>query len=1082
MNEIIQIPENYILSSSTDMHGTIVEVSAHFEEISGYSRDELIGQPHNMIRHPLVPKVVFEDFWRTLKEGQSWNGIVVNKAKDGREYWVMANVMPFTEGGVHKGYTSIRRPVTLKQIEAAKAIYKELENGKKVINHGVITSPLESKYNRSFWGRMSLSKKVMTTFGTVSILALSALGVDGYYNYKHEYNHQGDILSQNMVLDMNKTVDAALNSAKAMASSQSFDPILIDSLVQNDRNIAIPHLAELYEKNAKLYPDKKLKIHLHTPEAKSFIRSWKLNKYGDDLSGFRFTINDVIKNKQPIGGLEMGKAGLTARGLSPMYSSEGKYVGSIEVIYPMKEITDIHEHEHNQFLVMMKNEFTKVKNDSGSIDLAGKYKIVGEKNYSASAVDAIKSIDVNKLISQGWVLNGNKFVSAAPIKSVTGEAVGYQVIFTDAKPFNVEMAAVKDQFIFMLATVIGIILLMIGAVMTMMYQSVLRPVDRLKDVIEQVVETGRFESRLSVYDSNSEVIKISKAFNSLMDSLQLSISSSANMMMGLSQGKFDGRQKVDQSGELENLRTVGNASADRIESTMSLLKESMDNLANSEFKKFIAVPEDITGGYKEMLEKSQQTANDLANSVDQINIVANHLAKGDFSGRLTVELSGEMKLLKDNLNTSLENIDSALGEVGRSLSALSKGDLTARVEGDFHGQLAAMQSVINNSLGNLGSLIIEMGQHVESVSSSSEKISADNQTLSGRAQEQAAMLEETAATMEEIASIVQSSSDNAVHASSLTQKVNGQSQEGMAVMNKTMTTLEGVQSETATIKEIITLIDGIAFQTNLLALNAAVEAARAGEHGRGFAVVAGEVRTLAGRSSDAADQIKELIEQITAKISEGVAQAKESNDKLSEVAVAIQDVDSLVSEISQSSQEQSSGIAQVNDAISNIDSNTQANAAMAEEATRLSEDLQKVAQELKNSSSSFNVDPDLLSMGTTVKIGTFDFAKARRAHRGWRSHMSGSIYTGADVDDTAIATDHHACELGKWMDSHREEYSSNPTYRALDEKHIELHKGIANYLDKSSGRPMSNEEIEKLDGISNEIIALITKLETEVGG
>ena len=172
--------------------------------------------------------------------------------------------------------------------------------------------------------------------------------------------------------------------------------------------------------------------------------------------------------------------------------------------------------------------------------------------------------------------------------------------------------------------------------------------------------------------------------------------------------------------------------------------------------------------------------------------------------------------------------------------------------------------------------------------------------------------------------------------------------------------MEEINNSSKRIKDIIVVIDEIAFQTNLLALNAAVEAARAGEQGRGFAVVASEVRNLAQRSAAAAKEIKELIQDSVMKVEEGSRLANESGETLAKIVTAVTQVNDIIAEITAASQEQSSGINQVNKAITQMDEMTQQNAALVEEAAAASESMSDQAQTLRQKVSFFNLGDALI--------------------------------------------------------------------------------------------------------------------------
>jgi aerotaxis receptor len=161
--------------------------------------------------------------------------------------------------------------------------------------------------------------------------------------------------------------------------------------------------------------------------------------------------------------------------------------------------------------------------------------------------------------------------------------------------------------------------------------------------------------------------------------------------------------------------------------------------------------------------------------------------------------------------------------------------------------------------------------------------------------------------------------------------------------------MQAIDVSSSKVREIIGVIEGIAFQTNILALNAAVEAARAGEQGRGFAVVASEVRALAQRSAVAAKEIRELIAESANHISVGTLQMQTATKTIDRVVVTVREVGELIQLITSATKEQATGIAQVNEAVTQLDTVTQQNAALVEESAASSNELNGSAVTLARS-------------------------------------------------------------------------------------------------------------------------------------
>ncbi|PIF90341.1 methyl-accepting chemotaxis protein [Acidovorax sp. 62] len=297
-------------------------------------------------------------------------------------------------------------------------------------------------------------------------------------------------------------------------------------------------------------------------------------------------------------------------------------------------------------------------------------------------------------------------------------------------------------------------------------------------------------------------------------------------------------------------------------------------------------------------------------------------------------------------------------------TAIAAGDLATPIpQGakDEPGQLLTELAIMRNKLAEI---VSNVRQSAESVSTASAEISQGNHDLSARTERQASALEETAASMEELGSTVRQNSDSAQAANKLATNANTVAVQGGEVVAQVVETMKGINDSSRKIADIISVIDGIAFQTNILALNAAVEAARAGEQGRGFAVVASEVRGLAGRSAEAAKEIKQLISASVTRVEQGTALVDKAGLTMTEVVTSIRRVTDIVREISAASAEQSDGVGQVGEAVMQMDQATQQNAALVEEMAAAASSMKTQAQELVDAVAVFRLEQSSAAMAS----------------------------------------------------------------------------------------------------------------------
>ena len=296
-----------------------------------------------------------------------------------------------------------------------------------------------------------------------------------------------------------------------------------------------------------------------------------------------------------------------------------------------------------------------------------------------------------------------------------------------------------------------------------------------------------------------------------------------------------------------------------------------------------------------------------------------------------------------------------LREASEAAATVARGDLTVRVQTGRSDEIGQLLTALNKMVESLHYVVTEVRDSGESIHVASSEVAAGNTDLSARTEHAASNLQQTAASIAQLAQMVAANADSTRQANALAVNATEVASKGGAVVSQVVRTMEEINASSQKIADIVGIIDGIAFQTNILALNAAVEAARAGEQGRGFAVVASEVRALAGRSANAAREIKALISSSVEKVSDGAKLVVTAGSTMGDIVQSVERVTTLMSEINAASTEQSTQIGQVSQAVDQLDHMTQQNAALVEQGAAAAQSLQDQANRLAGAMGQFQL-------------------------------------------------------------------------------------------------------------------------------
>ncbi len=507
-----------------------------------------------------------------------------------------------------------------------------------------------------------------------------------------------------------------------------------------------------------------------------------------------------------------------------------------------------------------------------------------------------------------------------------------------------------------IALLCGAILIIGGTASWLITRAISKPLVQSLEVAKRI-SRGDLTSDIFV-EGEDESAQLLRALNTMQESLRTTVDEITHIVeaAGL-QGNFNVKMNLaGKEGFSKTLSVLLNQLSDITSAGLHDITRVAQALASGDLTQRIT--KDYPGTFGQSKDSINNTVDTLTKIVDEIKkIVEDAALHGSFATKIDMNgKTGYSKTLAELLNQLSDVTDAGLRDVVRVAEALAAADLTQTITEDYPGLFGQTKDAVNTTVDNLQKLVMGVKHSVDSIGTASKEIALGNSDLSRRTEEQAASLEETAASMEELTSTVKQNAENAKQANQLAYSASSVAQKGGHAVHEVVGTMSAINESSRKIVDIISVINEIAFQTNILALNAAVEAARAGEQGRGFAVVATEVRNLAQRSASAAKEIKTLIDDSVTKVEVGTKLVDDAGKTMEEIVNAVKRVTDIMSEISAASSEQSKGIEQVNQTITQMDEVTQQNAALVEEAAAAAASLEDEAQNLSTSVSVFKMD------------------------------------------------------------------------------------------------------------------------------
>ncbi|WP_044411581.1 methyl-accepting chemotaxis protein [Thiomicrospira microaerophila] len=852
--------------------------------------------------------------------------------------FVSVNLVP-TETNIIKA--SFKSITETSRIETIQANYQKLNSGYYRCREGKIVHKAKDLL-LSLTGKNHLSIKQQVVAYSVVFLIVVTFSL-----YLQKEMSQQTVIkgatadyAQQAKRQFNATIQARHMVGSTVLTGISKDLGVPLAIFERDVDTLDIYFGDIREHFAKTTDFKQLRVDITDEKGISFYSSWLENQSDLDRSGIAY-ISSQIRSPKVKTVLDIGRQGAAIRTLLPIITPAGQYIGSIELFQPTSTIAESFKNDGLSYIELYHEDYLK-KLGGFTSELLAEPRFDAQKKLvlaqwpgftpNQAIISRLKDRDVLSILQRSTLVENGYIHTVLPMHNEAKDIIGYVIVSEGLDSFNQKIAEQLDAIDTTFYTTVTVLALTMLSVLLFIWLAILSRINRLRQQIEHSVETSDLSLRVD-QSGRDELSNMAKAYNQQASLTQFAISETSTALDKIVNGDLSHEISYPFKSDFADLKQKLNNTATGLSTTFCKIEEVMTDLKMGRFD--AEHSNTLNGAYFKVVEDCKSSMHTLSSVFAEVTRVLYFAQRGKFDERM--QLSGaqnDVDKLVQTINAALSNLESGFDDIVQAAQALAGGDFAYNITKPYEYKIDEAKAALNQSFSDLSAVMTEIINEANDIEQNIQTVSTEADALSTRTQQQAASIEETSAAMEQTSSQVQANLQSTREALVITKSSVDVLKGANAAMGETQSAMTGIKTASAKIQEIVAIIDSIAFQTNLLALNAAVEAARAGDHGRGFAVVAGEVRSLAGKSADAAKQIGNLINDSVQRVDAGVTKVETVNSYIEKITQEIQSVSSVVETINLSSEQQSQGVREVNNAINNIDKITQQNSHVVEQTNQ----------------------------------------------------------------------------------------------------------------------------------------------------